>query len=284
MKSNSQKQKEFENAYALTKSIVALYQKLAELELDGKKDTKEYQEMIDLLEYAIKSEKRSYEGTIIPTEIQIFHEEKINESGFKKGFRDCSQENLASMRMLNHFASKHISITAIEKKNEKKNIVQDMVDSLFVSELQSVIKDKEIEENIRKKAIKMKYFILSTTKVVEEQCLKGEFYPTTNAELNELEIMSTTNVLHQEISRAMDYFTRLYDDALQDEDVLKMLYIKSCLMLVAPLVTGTSLQELENTLFLARILAALDGKSNRKVEKYLQKIFLCAKQVKVNEK
>lgn len=203
MKSNSQKQKEFASAYALTKSIVALYQKLAELELADKKDTNEYKEMVD---------------------------------------------------------------------------------SLFISELQSVIKDKEIEENIRKKAIKMKYFILSTTLVVEEQYLKGEFYPTTNADLNELETMSTTNVLYSEISDEIDYFTRLYDDDLQDEDVLKMLYIRSCLMLVDPLVTGTSLQELANSLSPARILAALDGKSNSKVEKYLQRIFLCAKQVRVNEK
>lgn len=243
-------------------SVVKLYLKLAELEKQGKKESKEYEDIIYLLPKALEIEKRKY-LTIVRRESYVVRAKKVLSSAEKIGniLIIPTEEILVALRMLNY------------RDNEKYY-------SLLDSTLRSVKIHYYIEEIFLKELLKNVYKVESSSRGILIDYIYAILASSNNFDIEKLELMSPMFSLDEKdksaiklylLPRCIELNDKLF--TLTDEDIchwtiLEILYLKA-IIYFHPYARNV-IEENNNALSLKEVLDSMTGRKCNEVLKLLR--------------
>lgn len=255
----------YQENYETTKSIVKLYLKLAELEKEKKQKSKEYQDIIGLLKYELVREKEK--GSDIYKQVgRTYYYDMVQKQPKENYFVTLETEMLAAIRFANHIDNEYLyALDGIVLK-EKYQKLQKNLDIHFYHSIRHYLKFSKLSNEEKNSLIDFQYGLLATSIPVEENVFTGEcFLPFTNISMNYQELQMSSIYVYKKVEVLLNCIINLKDSEITDQTLPMVLYVKSCIPMLPPLMIGSILQELKNTLGLIKLCGHITGESRDKI-------------------
>lgn len=256
-----------EEALQSTNSVMKLYAKLAQLEKEGMKETKEYADIFELLRWEIPLEKNKYKNTSFSNEEKgMYLKTLVSKRANNSYFIYPNLENLTLMRILNYIDNAHqFSLDGIVTDSDV-DAFQSNIDFMFLKLIMIALRQQSFTENEKNNLIDFKYGLIATSSKLEEQFLSQELnLPKTNVGLSDLELNISGYYAFSKVRVISAYLTSIADEDIDEETLAMALYMKACIPLLPPLLSGGTIMELYNCIELLSILEQLTGKSREKI-------------------
>lgn len=250
----------YKDAKQLTDGIINIYLTLAKLEKEGKKESKQYKDLLFLLPKAKEIEKRKYLA-VTPLKKDIYANFSALESARSGGgyFLRITKESLSAIRTLNFLdKSKYYTLDGIVFKNPKYLQLQEYLEEAFLYEISHYLKGVQGKE--KGILIDFQYALFATSETIEEITI-----PKPNWTLSEEEMNAALVYLFPKVQELTNKLLDLQDEDITSEMILWVLYTKACIYLLPPLYEGIILQEMKNAIGLNRILGTISKKKNKKI-------------------
>lgn len=262
---NGQKRDDFMDSFEMTKSVVKLYFKLAELEKEKKQRSKEYKEIMDLLKYALAREKEN-KNSINKQVARTYYYNMAAKQPHQNYFVTLEPDMLAAIRFANHVDDEYLyTLDGIVLK-EKYQKLQKNLDVKFYNLIHYCLKHVKLSKEERDSLITFQYGLLATSTPVEENIFIGEcFLPFGNTSMNYEELQMGSVFIYKKVEELLNHLMRLTDSEITDQTLPMILYVKSCFPMLQPLVIGGILTELRNSLGLIKLYGDVTGKSRDKM-------------------
>jgi len=226
---------QYQEAIETSRSIVNMYHTLAELEKQGKKETKEYRDVTQLILFMIDVEKRKYSQitnekillSSIQTSLTMYAKEQYGYFMYPK------QEILVMLRILNridmHTTYDLDGIVYEEVVQElKKNINRS-----FYNQLHRYAYDEELSKEENDVMIDFKYGLMSYSKDLEDSYLEGELiFPFTNTSMNNSQLHASSTYIFPLVRQLVNYLEEIEDNDIMDQTLPVTLYANACLRIL----------------------------------------------------
>ncbi len=238
-------QDRYKEAKKLTNAVINIYRTLAKLEKNQKENSNEYKDLCNLLPKAIEFEKRDYH-TFLPKKIYI----KVNQEVLEKDtyFLLPSEEKMSALRALSYLDVKSLySIQGSKVEEPAFKTLQEQLESNFYCEIINYLPFARKLE--RETLIDYKYMLLA---ILEEN--PKTIAPPSVQFLLEEENRASLYYIFPIVKELSNKLFGMSDKEINEETILKVLYLKSALLLLPPLYRGVIEQENRNALQLKRTL------------------------------
>lgn len=284
------------NRTITSKVIIDLYEKLAELEKEGKKNSQDYKNYIDLLLFSLEKESIEEEiKEINQTEFHSFKESKkllqdirdyhklnqtkysLEGNKFQIQIDDQSQDML---QMVNSIITIGVETQDFIDIEEAKKIIE----LSFYQQLNKQIHNPKLLKEEKDTLIDIKYALLATSKYVEQEVLL-------NGEMLDIELSlpesDREEILYIVLKKAQIYANAILDieDRYYEKEkvIPTIVYAKTLIGLLPSMYKAISIQEMENALYLTKMLSRLKNESQDKSCELIKKIMLEPYYEKVKE-
>ncbi len=246
--------------YQMSRTIIHLYQKLADLEKQNKKDTNEYRNLVSLLPLCVQIEKQELEQQTYLEE----EDEKLNAyldtqlesmSGY---FKMIPENFLLLLRVFEH------------KDQDFENTIYNMDDNISVNlqenlmtEIIKCLKSNMLTPVQRNYLIDYQYMLLSYMPNLEEKILFNDpmmaysFYEIPLSDLYELVLPTLEDVTK--------YLLSLTDNTMKNETIILILYIKVLLKILPDDLRKEKLEEMKKTIGVNLVLSYTSGTNRHKL-------------------
>ena len=273
-------------ARAMSRTVLNLYTALATLEKEGKEETEEYKNLLMILAQSVQYEKRDYHNL----SFAVQDKEKlglyfnIRQGQVEKCFQLPSQEMLILIRSFNHSHEGCICTLSGIISDSVEQQLQDRAEENFLIQIDYYLKNGQLTNEERNCLIDFKYGLFSFSRNLEEKLLSGEsMTPYTNIDMTEEELAESEQHIFPQISALLDYLWSLSDIDITVQALLSILYVKSSMVMLPPLLSGMSLQELGNSISLNRALGYINGESREKISDMISYLMESSNQEKIKE-
>lgn len=260
---------EYQEAYNITKSVIKLYMKLSELEQQQKQDTKEYKDIVALLDYEI-SKERDKQVHLLDQQIgRTKYYSAMTSQSHGNYFVNLDPEVLASIRFANYLDNEYMYTLDGIVLNEMAQQLQKGLDVGFYNAIHDYLKSEEVTDEERNTLISFKYSLLSTSASVEDIFLGERFLTYTNRNMNDQELQTASIYIFKKVETLLNNLCSIDDSEITEQTLPMILYIKSCFIMLPPLQVESILMELENIIGLNRLLGYIKGESRNKISNML---------------
>lgn len=255
----------YQENYETTKSIVKLYLKLAQLEKEKKQKSKEYQDIMGLLKYTLTKEREKESGIHKRVGRDCYYD-MAQKQPKENYFVTLEPEMLAAIRFANHTDDEYLyTFDGIVLKQKYQKLQQNL-DIHFYQSIRHYLKSAKLSNEERNSLIDFRYGLLATSTPVEENIFTGEcFLPFTNINMNYQELQMSSIYVYKKVEVLLNRLINLKDSEITDQTLPIILYVKSCIPMLQPLMIDSILPELQNTLGLSKLCGHITGESRDKI-------------------
>ncbi len=257
--------KRYHDIFELTKTVVNLYLKLAELEKAKKQRSKEYKEMMDLLRYALIREKEKERG--IDKQVgRVYYQNMVYRQSNNNYFVPIEPETLAAIRFANYLDDKYLYTLDGVVLKEDYQVLQSNLDVSFYNSICYYLHHGKQSKEERETLIDFRYGLLATSTPIEDNIFTEEcFLPFNNRNMSHEELEMSSVYIYQKVEELMNYLMGLSDCEITNETLPMILYIKSCLPMLQPVLIGCILTKLKTSLGLNKLYGCVTGESRNKM-------------------
>jgi hypothetical protein len=284
------------NRTITSKVIIDLYEKLAELEKEDKQNSKGYRDYVDLLLFSL--EKESLPEKIEEIDQTEFHSFKKNKK-LLQDIRDYhklkrkqySLEGNKFQIQIDDLAQDMLQIvnsiiTIVDENNSSLDIEEasKIIELSFYQQLNKQLNNKKLSKEEKDTLIDIKYALLSTSKYVEQEVLFGEGMLDIEVSLPESDRAKILYIVLRKAQIYTNVILDIEDRYYEKEKVIPMIvYAKTLIGLLPAMYKAISIQEMENSLYLTKILGKLKNESQDKSCELIRKIMLEPSYEKIKE-
>lgn len=218
-----------------------------------------------LLQYAITREKEKEQG--VNKQIwKNYPYSPVKKQSDGNYFVTMEPETLATIRFANHMESAYFYTLDGVILNEEYQDLQKKLELHFYHTIRYYLKYGKLSKEERETLIDFQYGLLATSISVEQNHFMDECpLPLTNIGMNQEELQMSSIYFYQKVKELLNYFLDLTDNKITNETLPMILYVKSCLPMLPPLIVGSILAELKNTLGLNKLYGHATGNSRDKM-------------------
>ncbi len=263
----------YKNALGSTNASVILFYKLAELEKKGKRNSKEFKDIFLLLNRMVSIERKIYNETFATPDGKDLYLQMNSKQRTDYYFLEPSIDNITNIRFLNYIADGNsYTLDGIILDNRVKH-VQSNQDISFFNTLNSYLQYGNINSKQKNTIIDFKYALIATSNILEKSFLSGELLlPVTNLHMTEEDLAVSRIYLFQKVSELLDYLFSINDSEITEQTLPMILYIESCLCMLDPILVGSLLVEVNNSINLNRLYGAVLQESRDKISNMLNDV------------
>ena len=242
-----------ESKYQISKSILHLYQKLANLEKQHKENTDEYQNLFHLLPSCIQYEAQEFLNQSMTREEYEKIDTYLNAQADINTCRKISPEDTQlAIRIYEHINQfSETTVSSIPEKFEMKIRVNLMV------QIEQYLHSTKLTNEQKNYLIDYKYMMLSTMYNLEQKRLGDEFlvpyqsHDIVPAELN--------NILLPVLNNVCQYVFSLTDNNIMKNTILYVVYMKTMMELLPINIYEHQLEQIYNAIGANRMLSFISG-------------------------
>lgn len=225
--------------FQMSRAIVHLYQKLANLEKQYKKNTNEYNGLLNLLPTGIEQEKQELKSLTLSNEevqkVQIY----LNAQMYTDNCFQIPLDHMITVfRAFKHMPHEYVRIS----KNAESNLNRMLINNLMI-QIENYLKQVKVMNDQCEHLIDYKYLLLSSTisLELEDKLLSHEAlipYQSINITLTDL-----NNILLI-FENICEYVFSLTDKSLKNDIIVYILYIKTLLEILPQEIYEAKLAEI----------------------------------------